>query len=745
MLREVRDVHVRVFCVAMFAVSLVAAFAAPVAAFASDDAGNDTGASTVSDGTYGTDYTYADGVLSITGGSVQVANIDPAQATSNRIEISGRATVTFRGLNIETAGSESPVTVDDTTATNVEIRLAGENHLKATGEAAALRKSRGQSGGNDTSELKITSAAGDGSISGSLTAEATNWRAAGIGAYDYHGDVANLEIAGGTVAASGGSDAAGIGSSDGGSVWNVVMSGGVVTSIGGYGFGAGGWSSGAGSRDAKITGGIVLTNAYAGNELAGGMVSTDNGATWTVSASMELPADFELAEGSKLIIPQGVELTVPEDVTLASNGSVECMGSIAGSLQNNGDLWCGSGVEDSQLAGEGAVHRYEVEVTGGTGSGAYDPGDPVAISVDAPTDGVRVFDHWSVVGGTAELDDAQAAETTFIMSDGFARIEAVYRYVWGTIATADGETIQLTTDRAGSEGAYVDMMEWRAYPNSTLTLNSAYYDGVWNIGMVEFPSEGGTLDLDGATVELRSLEVFEGGDYTIKNGVVQARRAYIFHGTLTAQDIRFESIFPDYDAQIRIGSDATFINTGGVTFGKGVTFENNGMVRTTHNDAFNYGGTGTVIKDQHDFGQAVATDAYLASKATCTEAAQYYYSCTCGAVGTETFLSGDPLGHSWTATETIQPTATEQGYTLYTCERCGVTEQRDFVPATGTGEADSGQGGTGTNGAPGASSSAQRPTSSAIPATGDSSAAWVALAVAGTAILVLGMRCRKAA
>lgn len=744
MLREVRDVHVRVFCVAMFAVSLVAAFAAPVAAFASDDAGNDTGAFTVSDGTYGTDYTYADGVLSITGGSVQVANTDPEQATSNRIEISGHATVTFWGLNIETAGSESPVTVDDTTATNVEIRLAGENHLKATGEAAALRKSRGQSGGNDTSELKITSAAGDGSAQGSLTAEATAYNAAGIGASGYHGDVTNIEIAGGTVTARGGSFAAGIGSSEGGSVWNVVVSGGVVTSIGGYGFGAGGWSSGAGSRDAKITGGIVLTNAYAGHEPAGGMVSTDNGATWTVSASMELPADFELAEGSKLIIPQGVELTVPEDVTLASNGSVECMGSIAGSLQNNGDLWCGSGVEDSQLAGAGAVHRYEVEVTGGTGSGAYNPGDTVAISVDAPTDGVRVFDHWSVVGGTAELDDAQAAETTFTMSDGFARIEAVYRYVWGTIATADGETIQLTTDQADGGRAYFDTFDWCMHPNSTLTLNSAYYDGVWNMHRLEFPYEGGILDLDGATVETSDPAVPGDGTYTIKNGVARWFHYFgVMHGTLTAQDVRFEPISPGYGAYIQVGSGAAFINTGGVSFGEGVSFQNDGTVHTVCNDTYDYGGV--VIKDQHVFDQAVATDAYLASKATCTEAAQYYYSCTCGAVGTETFLSGDPLGHSWTATETIQPTATEQGYTLYTCERCGVTEQRDFVPATGTGEADSGQGGTGTNGAPGASSSAQRPTSSAIPATGDSSAAWVALAVAGTAILVLGMRCRKAA
>ena len=237
MLREVRDVHVRVFCIAMFAVSLVVAFAAPVAAFASDGAGNDTGAFTVSGGTYETDYTYADGVLSITGGSVQVANTDPAQATSNRIEISGRATVTFRGLNIETAGSESPVTVDDRSATNVTILLQATNRLRATGEAPALRNGREGAANSDVSTLKIMSAAGDGSAQGSLTAEATAYNAAGIGASGYHGDVSNIEIAGGTVTARGGGAAAGIGSSDGGSVWNVVVSGGVVTSIGGYGFG----------------------------------------------------------------------------------------------------------------------------------------------------------------------------------------------------------------------------------------------------------------------------------------------------------------------------------------------------------------------------------------------------------------------------------------------------------------------------------------------------------------------------
>ena len=51
----------------------------------------------------------------------------------------------------------------------------------------------------------------------------------------------------------------------------------------------------------------------------------------------------------------------------------------------------------------------------------------------------------------------------------------------------------------------------------------------------------------------------------------------------------------------------------------------------------------------HTFDKQVATEQYLASAATCTEAARYYYSCTCGEKGTQTFASGNALGHSYSA------------------------------------------------------------------------------------------------
>ena len=53
------------------------------------------------------------------------------------------------------------------------------------------------------------------------------------------------------------------------------------------------------------------------------------------------------------------------------------------------------------------------------------------------------------------------------------------------------------------------------------------------------------------------------------------------------------------------------------------------------------------VSHTHTFDKQVAEDEYLASAATCTEAATYYYSCECGEKGSETFAYGEPAGHSY--------------------------------------------------------------------------------------------------
>ena len=50
---------------------------------------------------------------------------------------------------------------------------------------------------------------------------------------------------------------------------------------------------------------------------------------------------------------------------------------------------------------------------------------------------------------------------------------------------------------------------------------------------------------------------------------------------------------------------------------------------------------------EHTYNQKVISDTYLASAATYTDPAEYYYSCVCGAKGTSTFTSGTATGHSW--------------------------------------------------------------------------------------------------
>lgn len=49
----------------------------------------------------------------------------------------------------------------------------------------------------------------------------------------------------------------------------------------------------------------------------------------------------------------------------------------------------------------------------------------------------------------------------------------------------------------------------------------------------------------------------------------------------------------------------------------------------------------------HNFNQKNTSETYLKSAATCTAKAVYYYSCSCGEKGTETFESGETLAHTW--------------------------------------------------------------------------------------------------
>jgi hypothetical protein len=95
---------------------------------------------------------------------------------------------------------------------------------------------------------------------------------------------------------------------------------------------------------------------------------------------------------------------------------------------------------------------------------------------------------------------------------------------------------------------------------------------------------------------------------------------------------------------------------------------------------------GKLTVAEHSFDQEVADAKYQKSAADCTHAAVYYKSCKCGEKGTETFESGESLGHGYKAVEgtAVAPTCEKPGKeTDQKCERCGDVITGKEIPATG--------------------------------------------------------------
>ena len=141
---------------------------------------------------------------------------------------------------------------------NVEIELDGNNELKSGASRAGLEK---------TSTGKLT-LKDDNKEAGSLTATG-GASAAGIGG-DWKGSGENITITGGTVDATGGYGSAGIGGgAEGGSGKNITITGGTVNATSNDGAGIGGGINGNG-ENITIKGGTVNATGTDGAGIGGG-------------------------------------------------------------------------------------------------------------------------------------------------------------------------------------------------------------------------------------------------------------------------------------------------------------------------------------------------------------------------------------------------------------------------------------------------------------------------------------------
>ena len=153
---------------------------------------------------------------------------------------------------------------------NANIILSGTNMNSVTSTAneyPGIQAAHNGTGSGDEYTLTISG-------SGSLTATGGS-DAAGIGS-GKDGSCGNITINGGTVTATGGSDAAGIGSGNSGSCGNIEISDGTVTAKGGsQGAGIGSGHSQATCGDITISGGTVIATGGSGAAGIGSGSSAD--------------------------------------------------------------------------------------------------------------------------------------------------------------------------------------------------------------------------------------------------------------------------------------------------------------------------------------------------------------------------------------------------------------------------------------------------------------------------------------
>ena len=266
---------------ALIALVLIAGI--PVAAFADTwyiDQGDIT--ITVTTTETGDSQTVSQGETSKIDNAPTISQTDSSKPTDNTVTISAdagaTANVTLDGVNIDVSNN-GKAGISTSGEGNVTIELEGDSTVKSGGNHAGLEKNNG---GNltikdDDNDGKLT-AVGDG---------------AGIGSRNdsYYSDnnVSNITIKGGTINATGGGSAAGIGGGGNGSASNITIEGGDITAKGGWsgaGIGAGG---NYGASNITITGGKVtaIGGLYAAG--IGGGISGD-GSNITISGDAQVTA-----------------------------------------------------------------------------------------------------------------------------------------------------------------------------------------------------------------------------------------------------------------------------------------------------------------------------------------------------------------------------------------------------------------------------------------------------------------------
>ena len=251
---------------------------------------------------------------------------------------------------------------------NVEIELDGNNELKSGASRAGLEKT-------STGTLTLKD---DNKEAGSLTATG-GASAAGIGG-GFQGNGENITITGGTVDATGGYGSAGIGGGKEGKGENITITGGTVNATSNDGAGIGGGLLGSGENIA-ITGGTVNATGTDGAGIGGGNGGVGKNITITGGTVNATGTDGGAGIG-------GGENGNGEDITI-NGGKVNASGAYGGAGIGGGVNGIGSKVTVSGAAQVTATATGSGPDWSGVGTGAT-IGNGGSKTPDGPVDGKEI-------------------------------------------------------------------------------------------------------------------------------------------------------------------------------------------------------------------------------------------------------------------------------------------------------------------------------------------------------------------
>ena len=311
----------------------------------------------------------ADKALNLTLRDVKIDVSDTGKDTGNPgTSVKGKAALSVQGKG------------------NVEIELDGKNELKSGASRAGLEK---------TSTGKLT-LKDDNKEAGSLTATG-GASAAGIGG-GFRGNGENITITGGTVDATGGYGSAGIGGGNGGVGKNITITGGTVTAAGGFGNAGIGGGNGSDGENITITGGSVTAT---GGEFAAGIGGSNGGSgnNITITGGTVTATGGEGGAG----IGGGAEGGGGNNITI-KGGTVTATG---GGYRGNSGAGIGGGssgsgenitINDGKVTATGG--NYAAGIGGGSvGAWGGDAGSGKNITINGGTVNATGTDGGAGIGG----------------------------------------------------------------------------------------------------------------------------------------------------------------------------------------------------------------------------------------------------------------------------------------------------------------------------------------------------------